>query len=98
MYMYGDEISYRFFYCCYTNKIFNQFFTETMYFYFHRKVKLNDELLEMNGSDLPSLEPKPHSGDVPLAPKTFGFIVIPEADVQLCKQYHRHDEGKIVSC
>ncbi|KAK3744837.1 hypothetical protein RRG08_050776 [Elysia crispata] len=63
-----------------------------------RKVKLNDELLEMNGSDLPSLEPKPHSGDVPLAPKTFGFIVIPEADVQLCKQYHRHDEGKIVSC
>ncbi|KAK3755114.1 hypothetical protein RRG08_041028 [Elysia crispata] len=63
-----------------------------------RKVKLNDELLEMNGSDLPSLEPKPHSGDVPLAPKTFGFIVIPEADVQLCKQYHRHDDGKIVSC
>ncbi|KAK3755118.1 hypothetical protein RRG08_041032 [Elysia crispata] len=63
-----------------------------------RKVKLNDELLEMNGSDLPSLDPKFHSGDVPLAPKTFGFIVIPEADVQLCKQYHRHDDGKIVSC
>ena len=94
----GMRLATDFFYCCHTNNIFNQLFTETIYFHFHRKVKLNDELLEMNGSDLPSLEPKPHSGDVPLAPKTFGFIVIPEADVQLCKQYHRHNDGKIVSC
>ncbi|GFS05918.1 heparanase [Elysia marginata] len=63
-----------------------------------RKVKLNDQLLTMKTPELPALEPKSHTGDVTLAPKTFGFIVIPEADVQLCKDYHRYNDGVPVSC
>ncbi|RUS70364.1 hypothetical protein EGW08_021866 [Elysia chlorotica] len=54
-----------------------------------RKVKLNGELLEMNGSKLPKMDAQMHSGDVPLSPRSFGFVVIPYADVPLCKHYHR---------
>ncbi|RUS72779.1 hypothetical protein EGW08_019465, partial [Elysia chlorotica] len=64
-----------------------------------RKVKLNGQLLEMNGSELPTLEPTPYSGDrVALPARSFGFIVIPNADVLLCKQYHRHGDGNAPSC
>ena len=55
----------------------------------YRKVKLNDVLLEMKGYELPIMKPKFHVGDVPLSQQSFGFIVIPEAQVRLCKIYHR---------
>ncbi|KAK3737955.1 hypothetical protein RRG08_028578 [Elysia crispata] len=54
-----------------------------------RKIKLNGKVLEMNGSEVPKMDAQMHSGDVPLNPRSFGFVVIPYADVPLCKYYHR---------
>ncbi|GFR60287.1 heparanase [Elysia marginata] len=54
-----------------------------------RKVKLNGKVLEMNGSNLPRMDAQMHGGDVPLTPESYGFVVIPYADVPLCKHYHR---------
>ncbi|GFS08939.1 hyaluronidase [Elysia marginata] len=59
-----------------------------------KKVKLNDVLLELNGDELPEMKPKPHVGDIPLTQQSFGFIVIPGAEVRLCKIYHRSKDIK----
>lgn len=63
-----------------------------------RKMNLNAELINMKTDDLPLLDPKPHTGDVVLPPRSYGFIVIPQADAELCKQYHRIEKNKFVSC
>ncbi|GFO07154.1 heparanase [Plakobranchus ocellatus] len=54
-----------------------------------KKVKLNGRLLEMNGAELPLMKPRSHTGDIPVEQQSFGFIVIPSAEVPLCKVYHR---------
>lgn len=54
-----------------------------------RKVKLNGKVLEMDGDNLPKMDAQLHVGDVPLTPQSYGFVVIPYAEVPLCKHYHR---------
>uniref|UniRef100_A0A0B7BD96 Beta-glucuronidase C-terminal domain-containing protein n=1 Tax=Arion vulgaris TaxID=1028688 RepID=A0A0B7BD96_9EUPU len=50
-------------------------------------VKLNGNVLLMDGSTLPSLSPQPYTGDVTVEGLTFGFIVVPKANVPLCVNY-----------
>ncbi|RUS75154.1 hypothetical protein EGW08_017094 [Elysia chlorotica] len=60
-----------------------------------KKIKLNDVLLELQeGDELPAMTPKSHMGDVPLSQQSFGFIVIPGAQVRLCKIYNRSKDVK----
>ncbi|RUS88700.1 hypothetical protein EGW08_003515 [Elysia chlorotica] len=54
-----------------------------------RFVKLNGEVLAMQGSDLPPMPARLHVGDVTVTGQSFGFMVVPSADIQLCKDYHR---------
>ncbi|GFS06177.1 heparanase [Elysia marginata] len=54
-----------------------------------RFVKLNGEVLAMQGSDLPSMLPRRHVGDITVSAHSFGFIVFLSADMDLCKIYHR---------
>ncbi|GFS08924.1 hypothetical protein ElyMa_006607500, partial [Elysia marginata] len=54
-----------------------------------KKIKLNNVLLAMEGDNLPAMNPKLHIGDVPLSPQSYGFIVIPDAEVRL----YDNDEG-----
>ncbi|KAK3705133.1 hypothetical protein RRG08_005523 [Elysia crispata] len=54
-----------------------------------RVAKLNGKELKMNGPNLPDMDPQRHTGDVSLPAKSYGFIVIPEAGVALCRCYHR---------
>ncbi|GFR83203.1 heparanase [Elysia marginata] len=56
-----------------------------------RKVSLNGKVLEMNGNHVPRMDAKIHSGDVPLTPESYGFVVMPYAEVPLCKHYHRSE-------
>uniref|UniRef100_A0A0B7AS46 Uncharacterized protein n=2 Tax=Arion vulgaris TaxID=1028688 RepID=A0A0B7AS46_9EUPU len=41
----------------------------------------------MNGSMLPPMPPKPYKGKVTVEAQSFGFIVVPQANVQLCVDY-----------
>uniref|UniRef100_A0A0B7BBM5 Heparanase n=1 Tax=Arion vulgaris TaxID=1028688 RepID=A0A0B7BBM5_9EUPU len=50
-------------------------------------VKLNGKTLLMNGPTLPPMPPKPHKGKVTVEAQSFGFIVVPQANVQLCVDY-----------
>ncbi|GFO42274.1 heparanase [Plakobranchus ocellatus] len=54
-----------------------------------RFVKLNGQPLVMKDSKVPDMPPKHETGDVTVAAESFGFIVIPSADIELCKRYHR---------
>lgn len=48
-------------------------------------VALNGNRLVMSNEELPPMPPQMHTGPVTIAPYSFGFIVVPGADVQLCK-------------
>ncbi|KAK7501878.1 hypothetical protein BaRGS_00006964, partial [Batillaria attramentaria] len=48
-------------------------------------VALNGKRLEMVDHDLPPMPPEVRSGPVTMAPYSFGFIVIPQADVKICQ-------------
>ncbi|XP_059145604.1 heparanase-like [Physella acuta] len=50
-------------------------------------VQLNGQVLQMSGPDLPPLEPRTVTGDVTVEKHSFGFIVVPKADVQKCVDY-----------
>lgn len=50
-------------------------------------VKLNGQVLQMSGPDLPPLEPWTVTGDVTVEQQSFGFIVVPKADVKKCVDY-----------
>ncbi|CAG5127729.1 unnamed protein product [Candidula unifasciata] len=50
-------------------------------------VKLNGDVLEMSGDDLPTIKPLSHKGDVTVEAHSFGFIVVPSAKVALCMNY-----------
>ncbi|KAK3798550.1 hypothetical protein RRG08_031563 [Elysia crispata] len=54
-----------------------------------RFVKLNGVTLTMQGSELPSMPPRRHVGDVTVTAHSFGFMVISSADMHFCKIYHR---------
>uniref|UniRef100_A0A0B7BB74 Beta-glucuronidase C-terminal domain-containing protein n=1 Tax=Arion vulgaris TaxID=1028688 RepID=A0A0B7BB74_9EUPU len=50
-------------------------------------VKLNGKKLPMKGPTVPPLLPKPFKGKVTVTAQSFGFIVVPEANVKLCVDY-----------
>ncbi|GFN98971.1 heparanase [Plakobranchus ocellatus] len=54
-----------------------------------RKINMNGKLLAMKGAKMPKMKPLLHTGDIPVPPESYGFIVIPYAEVPLCKIYHR---------
>ncbi|KAH9514039.1 hypothetical protein Btru_030055 [Bulinus truncatus] len=47
-------------------------------------VKLNGELLNMTGTELPPLTPKTIEGVISVDPQSFGFLVVPLAKVSIC--------------
>ncbi|XP_012942806.1 heparanase isoform X2 [Aplysia californica] len=47
-------------------------------------VKLNGQTLTMQGPELPPLNPSPHKGDISVSAQSFGFIVVPNAQVKVC--------------
>nr|KAI8731907.1 heparanase-like isoform X1 [Biomphalaria glabrata] len=47
-------------------------------------VKLNGKILVMTGLELPSLLPRTVDGAIPLEPYSFGFLVVPNANVSVC--------------
>ncbi|CAL1529705.1 unnamed protein product, partial [Lymnaea stagnalis] len=52
-------------------------------------VKLNDVVLLMNDTNLPPMPPMRVSGDVAVEARTYGFIVVPEANQTLCVDYFK---------
>ncbi|CAG5125239.1 unnamed protein product [Candidula unifasciata] len=54
-------------------------------------VKLNGQTLMMSGTKLPTLLPRLQTGDVTLEALSFGFIVVPHANVSLCVEYFQRD-------
>uniref|UniRef100_A0A0B7A307 Heparanase n=1 Tax=Arion vulgaris TaxID=1028688 RepID=A0A0B7A307_9EUPU len=57
-----------------------------------RHFRLNNELVLMPHASLPPLRPQPHKGKVTVSPVSFGFIVIRNANVQLCIKHFAHQK------
>ena len=54
-----------------------------------RTVKLNGDVLLMEGDTLPQMTFKTRRGDVKVTGRSFGFIVVPNAKVAVCRSQGR---------
>ena len=54
-----------------------------------KKVKLNGDVLLMQGDQLPPMAPKTRMGDVKVTGRSFGFIVVPNAKAAACRSCGR---------